>query len=260
MYLLIVIYRNTRQRCNLCSMLTMKTPKRRRSGVFIVNFDHILYLFYFFYCWFWIGKCLLWRSFQTFAFSKSLWTNWLLEIKPFKSISFISYPSKQIHAQSQQQKHREKVLNIFKGYYKGCLFRYFGVITTALPYITRLPCVYSSDFTFYKYDTYFNGAKLKTLSNISYSECVTNCITHDGCTCINYNKSSALCELISDNNTVTKGVHPSYVEKEGWMAFSPVYMGRKVGPDESTNTAYIASIFCMSSYLIETLGVFVVLE
>ena len=151
-------------------------------------------------------------------------------------------------------KNQEKVISMFKGYYKRCLFRYLGVITTTLPYITRLPCVYSSDFTFYKYDTYFNGSKFKTLSNSSYNECITNCITHDGCTCINYNESSALCELISDNNTLTKGVLPSYVEREGWMAFSPVYMGRKVGPGESINTAYIPSTFCMSCFLIEILG------
>ena len=36
--------RKTRTRCELCSKLTIKTPKRRqcrRSGVFIVNFEHI---------------------------------------------------------------------------------------------------------------------------------------------------------------------------------------------------------------------------
>ena len=35
--------RNTRTRCEICSELTIKTPKRRhwcRSGVFIVNFEH----------------------------------------------------------------------------------------------------------------------------------------------------------------------------------------------------------------------------
>ena len=36
--------RNTRKRCKICSKLTMKIPKRHhccRSGVFIVNFEHI---------------------------------------------------------------------------------------------------------------------------------------------------------------------------------------------------------------------------
>ena len=35
--------RNTRTKCEICSKLTVKTPERsrRRSGVFIVNFEHI---------------------------------------------------------------------------------------------------------------------------------------------------------------------------------------------------------------------------
>ena len=36
--------RNTRTRCEICSKLTIKTPERRqwrRSGIFIVNFEHI---------------------------------------------------------------------------------------------------------------------------------------------------------------------------------------------------------------------------
>ena len=40
--------RNTRKRCEMCSKLTIKTPERchrRRSGVFIVNFEHILHHF-----------------------------------------------------------------------------------------------------------------------------------------------------------------------------------------------------------------------
>ena len=39
--------RNTRARCEICSKLTIKTPERRqwsRSGIFIVNFEHILHL------------------------------------------------------------------------------------------------------------------------------------------------------------------------------------------------------------------------
>ena len=38
---------NNRTRCEICSKLTIKTPKRRhwrRSGVCIVNFEHIPYL------------------------------------------------------------------------------------------------------------------------------------------------------------------------------------------------------------------------
>ena len=42
-YLLKVNNRNTRTRCEMCSKLTIKTPVRR-SGVFIVNFEHISHL------------------------------------------------------------------------------------------------------------------------------------------------------------------------------------------------------------------------
>ena len=41
--------RNTRKKCEICSKSTVKTPERRqrrRSGVFIVNFEHILDLFH----------------------------------------------------------------------------------------------------------------------------------------------------------------------------------------------------------------------
>ena len=47
-YLLKVNNRNTRKRCEICWKLTIKTPQRhqrRRSDVFIINFEHILYLF-----------------------------------------------------------------------------------------------------------------------------------------------------------------------------------------------------------------------
>ena len=37
--------RNTRKRCKICSNLTIKTPERRRSDAFIVNFEHISHLF-----------------------------------------------------------------------------------------------------------------------------------------------------------------------------------------------------------------------
>ena len=39
---------DTRTRCEMCSKLTIKTPERsqwRHSGVFIVNFEHILRLY-----------------------------------------------------------------------------------------------------------------------------------------------------------------------------------------------------------------------
>ena len=46
-YLLKVNNRNTRRTCETCSKLTIKTPESRhwlRSGVFIVNFEHISHL------------------------------------------------------------------------------------------------------------------------------------------------------------------------------------------------------------------------
>ena len=39
--------RNTRERCKICSKLIIKAPEQchwRRSGVFIINFEHILHL------------------------------------------------------------------------------------------------------------------------------------------------------------------------------------------------------------------------
>ena len=45
-YLLKISNRNTRKRCEICLKLTKKTPerRRRRSGLFIVNIEHILHL------------------------------------------------------------------------------------------------------------------------------------------------------------------------------------------------------------------------
>ena len=46
-YLFKVNHRNARARCEICSKLTIKTPERRhwrRSGVFIVSFEHISHL------------------------------------------------------------------------------------------------------------------------------------------------------------------------------------------------------------------------
>ena len=61
-YLFKMNNRNTKKRCEICSTLTMKTPERRhwpRSGVFIVNFEHILHLFLMFLLLIWTSKCLL---------------------------------------------------------------------------------------------------------------------------------------------------------------------------------------------------------
>ena len=46
-YLFKVKNRNSRTICEICSKLTIKTPERhqwRHSGVFLVNFEHILHL------------------------------------------------------------------------------------------------------------------------------------------------------------------------------------------------------------------------
>ena len=46
-YLLKVNNRNTRTRCEICSKSTIKTPDQhdwRRSGVFILQFEHISHL------------------------------------------------------------------------------------------------------------------------------------------------------------------------------------------------------------------------
>ena len=46
-YMFKVKNRNTGTRCEICSELTLKTPERRqwrRSGGFIVNFEHISHL------------------------------------------------------------------------------------------------------------------------------------------------------------------------------------------------------------------------
>ena len=44
-YLLKVSNRNTRKMCEICPKLSVKTPERRRSGVFIfINLKHISYI------------------------------------------------------------------------------------------------------------------------------------------------------------------------------------------------------------------------
>ena len=42
-YLFSVSNKPTRKRCAICSKLTIKTPERRCSGVFFVNFKHIIF-------------------------------------------------------------------------------------------------------------------------------------------------------------------------------------------------------------------------
>ena len=61
-YMLKVNNRNTRSRCKIWSKLTIKIPERRhcrRSGVFIVNFEHISHLDLVFLLLNLIGKCRL---------------------------------------------------------------------------------------------------------------------------------------------------------------------------------------------------------
>ena len=46
-YMFKVNNRNTSTRCEICSKLTITTPEQRqwrRSGVFIINFEHITHL------------------------------------------------------------------------------------------------------------------------------------------------------------------------------------------------------------------------
>ena len=47
MYLFKINNRNTREKCEICSTLTTKTPERRqrRSGAFIVKVEHISFPF-----------------------------------------------------------------------------------------------------------------------------------------------------------------------------------------------------------------------
>ena len=92
-YLLKVNNRHIRTRCEICWKLTIKTPERRpwsRSGVFIVNFQHIshhvlvfllltlnmqlsagnatpIYCFAFYLMYFWIWKTLLSISVKAFT-------------------------------------------------------------------------------------------------------------------------------------------------------------------------------------------------
>ena len=97
---------NSRKRCEICSNLTTKIPGRRHwrcTGVFIVNFEHVSYLFLVFLL--------------------------LFEMLSGKLLD------KQTHAQSKQYKHYKKVWNTFKVNDKdtkttpGTLFAMFLLLT-----------------------------------------------------------------------------------------------------------------------------------
>ena len=66
--------RSTRRRYEICSKLTIKLPARRqwrRSGIFIVNFEHILHLLLCFYCYLWVYKCPLGQDLVNFLINSS---------------------------------------------------------------------------------------------------------------------------------------------------------------------------------------------
>ena len=76
--------RNTRKMCEICSKLTIKTPERRqwhRSGVFIVNFEHISHLF---------PSVSIVVDFQQVNVSWESYTSILLFFQP---INFLSWPA-----------------------------------------------------------------------------------------------------------------------------------------------------------------------
>ena len=101
-------------------------------------------------------------------------------------------------------------------------------MSIASPFITRLPCIYSSDFMFNLINSSFDGNMLRTIKNITFEECITNCILHDGCTCINHNTNDNICEIVSNSKTLVQGVMPGSSFREGWTAQSPMYSGRRV--------------------------------
>ena len=64
---------NTRKRCEICSKLTIKTPKRRqrrRSGVLLLTAIMFHTFFWCFYCWLWTSKYLLRMVRFMFCYSK----------------------------------------------------------------------------------------------------------------------------------------------------------------------------------------------
>ena len=72
-YLFKVNNRNTRTRCEICSKLTIKIPERRRrcSGIFIINFEHISHLVLVFLLLTWKCNCRLGSLHPTLFTSKT---------------------------------------------------------------------------------------------------------------------------------------------------------------------------------------------
>ena len=65
--------RDTKERCEICSKLTIKTPQRRqwrRSGVVIVKFENVSHLSLVFLLLLWTCKCLLRNVIQMIGISK----------------------------------------------------------------------------------------------------------------------------------------------------------------------------------------------
>ena len=59
LYLLKANNRNSSKRCKVFSKLAIKTAEQNHwcfSSAFIINFEHILYLFLSLHCWLWINK------------------------------------------------------------------------------------------------------------------------------------------------------------------------------------------------------------
>ena len=96
-YLLKVNNRSTKTRCKICSRLTIKIPERRhwrRSGIFIVNFEHISHFVLACLC-----HCRLGHSFDNFKqgsnqilffLSKWIW-NWKSRKRRNSSYHFPSF-------------------------------------------------------------------------------------------------------------------------------------------------------------------------
>ena len=123
----------------------------------------------------------------------------------------------------------------------------------ASPFITRLPCIYSSDFTFNIMNSSFDGNIIRTIKNITFEECIINCILYDGCTCINHNTNDSICEIVSDSKTLAQGVMPSSSVREGWIAQSPMYRGRRVthflyNMQKLRSSIFLASLWLFLNY------------
>ena len=125
-YLFKVNNRNIRTRCEICSKLTIKTPGRRhwlRSGVFIVNFDHISHLVYCFYCYLWTCKCRLGSRFKINAFFQLCLCNFL-RTKWSPDLRGIAVTT---------SRKRFKYEMIFFSYVLLCIFLYYKTLNVNLP-------------------------------------------------------------------------------------------------------------------------------